>query len=158
METFSAFLALCEGNTSVAGEFSSQRPVAPSFDTFFDLRLNTRLSKQSWRRLLNRVIISRWYVGDDDDLGWESAWVSGIVWILYIKIWILFVKKSYLLGCSSMQWTRERGGGHCSIGRKVNGFGLKPNSSSYCHDCHHPWFIIMNVQKIHINAKETFHK
>ena len=48
METFSALLALCEGNSPVTGEFSAQRPVTRSFDVFFDLRLNKRLSKQSW--------------------------------------------------------------------------------------------------------------
>ena len=30
------------------GEFPAQRPETRSFDVFFDLRLNTRLSKQSW--------------------------------------------------------------------------------------------------------------
>ena len=30
------------------GEFPSQRTVTRSFDVFFDLRLNKRLSKQSW--------------------------------------------------------------------------------------------------------------
>ena len=39
METFSALLALCEGNSPVTGEFPSQRPVTRSFDVFFDLRL-----------------------------------------------------------------------------------------------------------------------
>ena len=48
METFSTLLALCAGNSSVHGEFPAQRPVAQSFDVFFDLRLNKRLSKQSW--------------------------------------------------------------------------------------------------------------
>ena len=38
---------LC-GNSPVTGEFPSQRPVTRSFDVFFDLRLNKRLSKQSW--------------------------------------------------------------------------------------------------------------
>ena len=32
----------------VPGEFPAQRPVTRSFDVFFDLRLNKRLSKQSW--------------------------------------------------------------------------------------------------------------
>ena len=32
----------------VPGEFPTQRPVTRSFDVFFDLRLNKRLSKQSW--------------------------------------------------------------------------------------------------------------
>ena len=45
METFSALLALCKGNPSVTGGFLSQRPVTWSFDVFFDLRLNKRLSK-----------------------------------------------------------------------------------------------------------------
>ena len=48
METFSALLALCEGNSPVTGEFPSQRPVTRIFDVFFDLRMNTRLTKQ-WR-------------------------------------------------------------------------------------------------------------
>ena len=48
METFSALLALCAGNSPVPGEFPAQRPVTRSFDVFFDLRLNKRLSKQSW--------------------------------------------------------------------------------------------------------------
>ena len=47
METFSALLALCAGNSRVAGEFPAQRPVTRSFDVFVDLRLNKRLSKQS---------------------------------------------------------------------------------------------------------------
>ena len=45
METFSALLAICAGNSPVAGEFPTQRPVTQSFDVFFDLRLNIRLSK-----------------------------------------------------------------------------------------------------------------
>ena len=48
MKTFFALLALCAGNLPVTGEFPSQRPVTRSFDVFFDLRLNKRLSKQSW--------------------------------------------------------------------------------------------------------------
>ena len=48
METFSALLAICAGNSPVPGEFLAQRPVTRSFDVFFDLRLNKRLSKQSW--------------------------------------------------------------------------------------------------------------
>ena len=47
-ETFSALLALCAGNSPVTGEFPAQRPVTRSFDIFFDLWLNKRLSKQSW--------------------------------------------------------------------------------------------------------------
>ena len=48
METFSALLAICAGNSPVPGEFPTQRPVSRSFDIFFDLRLNKRLNKQLW--------------------------------------------------------------------------------------------------------------
>ena len=48
METFSALLAICAGNSPVPGEFPTQRPVTLSFDVYFDLRPNERLSKQSW--------------------------------------------------------------------------------------------------------------
>ena len=48
METFSALLAFCAGNSPVIGEFPAQRPVTRSFDVFFDVRLNKRLSKRSW--------------------------------------------------------------------------------------------------------------
>ena len=46
METSSALLVLCEGNSPVTGEFPARRPLTRSFDVFFDLRLNKRLSKQ----------------------------------------------------------------------------------------------------------------
>ena len=36
------------GEFTGPGEFPTQRPVTRSFDVFFDLRLNKRLSKQSW--------------------------------------------------------------------------------------------------------------
>ena len=48
METFSALLTIYAGNSPVSGEFPTQRPVTRNFDVFFDLRLNKRLSKQSW--------------------------------------------------------------------------------------------------------------
>ena len=40
METFSASLAICAGNSPVTGEFPAQKPVTRSFDIFFDLRPN----------------------------------------------------------------------------------------------------------------------
>ena len=41
-------IGLCAGNSPVTGEFPAQWPVTRSYDVFFDLRLNKRLSKQSW--------------------------------------------------------------------------------------------------------------
>ena len=48
METFSALLTICAGNSPVTGEFPVQKPVTRSCAGFFDLRLNKRLSKHSW--------------------------------------------------------------------------------------------------------------
>ena len=48
METFSALLAICAGNSPASGEFPAQRPVTRRFDVFFGLCLNKRLRKQSW--------------------------------------------------------------------------------------------------------------
>ena len=48
METFSALLALCAGNSLASGEFPAQRPVMRSFDVFCDFCLNKGPRKQSW--------------------------------------------------------------------------------------------------------------
>ena len=48
METFSALLAICVGNSPVPGEYPAQRPVTRSFDVFFDLHLNKRFSRHPW--------------------------------------------------------------------------------------------------------------
>ena len=48
METYSALLAICAGNSPASGELPAQKPVTWSFDVFFDLCLNKRLRKQSW--------------------------------------------------------------------------------------------------------------
>ena len=60
METFSALLAICAGNSPVNGEFPAQRPVTRSFDVFFDLRLNKRLSKQSWGWWFETLSLPLW--------------------------------------------------------------------------------------------------
>ena len=45
--SYSAWLALCAGNSPVTGEFPPQRSVTRSFDIFFELRQNKRLNKHS---------------------------------------------------------------------------------------------------------------
>ena len=60
METFSALLAFCAGNSPVTGEFPPQRPVTRSFDVFLDLRLNKRFSKQSWGWLFEMTLCPLW--------------------------------------------------------------------------------------------------
>ena len=62
---------LC-GDSPAPDEFPAQRPVMRSFDVFFDLRLNKRLSKQSWGWLFetpscplwrhsNEIMLTSWH-------------------------------------------------------------------------------------------------
>ena len=44
----------------LCGEFPAQRPVTWSFDAFFGLRLNKRLSKQSWGWWFDTASYSLW--------------------------------------------------------------------------------------------------
>ena len=60
METFSALLAICAGNSPVPGDFPTQRPVTRSFDVYFDLRPDKRLSKQSWGWWFETLSHSLW--------------------------------------------------------------------------------------------------
>ena len=60
METFSALLAIWAVNSPVTGEFPTQKPVTRSYDVFFDLGLNKRVSKQSrgwWFETPSHVIV-----------------------------------------------------------------------------------------------------
>ena len=65
VEIFFVLLALCAGNSLVTGEFPSQRPVTRSFYVYFDLRLNKRLSKQSWCRWFEVPLHSLWHHCND---------------------------------------------------------------------------------------------
>ena len=60
MEIFSALLAVSARNSPVTGEFHPQRPVTRSFDDFFDVHLNKRLSKQSRGWWLGTPSCSLW--------------------------------------------------------------------------------------------------
>ena len=67
METFSALLAICAGNSPVSGEFPAQRPVTRSFDVFFDVRVwvNTREAGHLRRyRIHYDVIVMSYAIGD----------------------------------------------------------------------------------------------
>ena len=73
MESFSALLAICAGNSPVPGEFPTQRPVTRSFDVYFDLRPNKWLSKQSWGWWFETLSCSLWRHRNVD-------WRQAITW------------------------------------------------------------------------------
>ena len=64
METFSALLAICAGNSPVSGEFPAQRPVTQSFDVFFDVRVwvNTREAGHLRRYRIHYDVIVMVYI------------------------------------------------------------------------------------------------
>ena len=59
---------LC-GEFTGPGEFPAQRPVTRSFDVFFDLSLNKRLSKQSWGWWFETPSGSLWHHCNDTSNG-----------------------------------------------------------------------------------------
>ena len=78
METFSVLLALCAGNSPVTGEFPAQRPVTRSFDVFFDLRLNKRLSKQPWVWWFETQSWSSWRHSNDPRKCPWKRWLQNV--------------------------------------------------------------------------------
>ena len=86
METFSALLAICAGNSPVAGEFPTQRPVTQSFDVFFDLRLNKRLGKQSWWWWFETLSRPLWRHCNEWPVFWDLCDTSSVTKISDILI------------------------------------------------------------------------
>ena len=78
-ETFSALLALCEGNPLVTSGFPSQRPVTQSFDVFFDLRLSKRLNKWSKHQWSEIPLCSLWCHCNASDISDPFDWYTCIL-------------------------------------------------------------------------------
>ena len=110
METSSALLALWGGNSSVTGEFPTQRSVTQSFGVFFGLPLNERLNKQSWR----------WWFETPSRPLWRHCNVSHQFGPIYVTI---TCKTYHILGCNqnTMMFTQpvfgERKRAECSMYR-----------------------------------------
>ena len=125
METFSALLAICEGNSPVTGEFPAQRPMTGSFDVLFDLRLNERLSKQWWGwwfEMQSRPLWRHCNVSDTDDISWINENCYAMVDVLaeqflsklqhvFLQQNALWLKRSKVINRSRALWfnsIRER--------------------------------------------------
>ena len=70
--------SLC-GEFTGPGEFPTQRPVTRSFDVFFDLRLNKRLSKQPWGWWFETPSWSLWRHFHDRLLSSPGTWSSYVI-------------------------------------------------------------------------------
>ena len=80
------------GNSPVTGEFPSHRPVTRSFDVFFDLRLNKRLSKQSRRRWFEKPSRSLWrhcnVVSNSDPVIRAAMGSFDVQRVTFVQFWI----------------------------------------------------------------------
>ena len=91
--TFSVLLALCPWNSPVTGEFPSQRPVTRGFGVFFDLCLNKRLNKQSWRR---------WF-----ETPWRTLIRTSLYWLATYPTLLTRVSKPIRYPTLSIQLCKE---------------------------------------------------
>ena len=72
METFSALLSLCAGNSPVTGEFPTLRPVTRSFGVSFDLHPNKRLSNVDVNVVFYQLCLTQDHSGIRDANGGSS--------------------------------------------------------------------------------------
>ena len=94
---------LC-GEFTGPGEFPTQRPVTRSFDVFFDLRLNKRLSIQPWGWWFETLSWSLWRH--------RNAWKSKYPYNFYTEVRIVTVTlhsfvhitHAITLGCLGDKW------------------------------------------------------
>ena len=102
METFSALLAIYAGNSTISGEFLTQRPVTRSFDVFFDLCLNKWLSKQWWSWWFETPSCSLWrHCNVELRSAHVTVTCSGN--ITSTKPWAIFQKIAMHQTCHSLQ-------------------------------------------------------
>ena len=94
IETFSALLAICAGNSPGTWEFHAQRPVTRSFDNFFDLFLIKRLSNQWWGWWFETPSRPLWRHCTD------SAYFLYLVQLSHYEIW-------YLPVTVTSQWCKD---------------------------------------------------
>ena len=90
----SALLSFRAGNSPATGEFPAQRPVMQSFDVFYDLHLNKRLSKQSWGWWFEMLSWSLWRHHND-----IMFWLTKLMSPMTPDMWVLF---SYISNDNTM--------------------------------------------------------
>ena len=102
METFSALLAICAGNSPVPGEFPAQRPVTQSFDVFFDLRLNKRLSKQSWGWWFETLSCPLWRHHNDLSIFQQRLHAVAEIYPYFHLFWLQNYMSLPIISCPSV--------------------------------------------------------
>ena len=96
---------LC-GEFTGPGEFPAQRPVTRSFDVFFDLRLNKRLSKQPWSWWFETPSWSLWRQRNGEvkkthcGIRFYTKWLTFIYRIVYKKTLLKLLSYSICISYS----------------------------------------------------------
>ena len=93
-ETFSAL--------PVPGEFPAQRPVTRSFDVFFDLRLNKRLSKQSWGWWFETLSRPLWRHRNESSHNFKVVCMNQIRLLLSLLLLNRLLIHVFIIVCSNM--------------------------------------------------------
>ena len=80
MESWECMMTSSNGNIfcvtgHLCGEFTTQRPVTRSFDIFFDLHHNKRLSKQSWGWWFATPLHSLWHPPNASEKQCPRYWI-----------------------------------------------------------------------------------
>ena len=112
-------LAICAGNSPVPGEFPAQRHVTRSFDVFFDLRLNKRLSKQSWGWWFEAPSRSLWRhcnANMSHEFDWKHHYFLLSIWVCVVYKYFLVLEPSinilvvtkYYIACEKKLLTCDR--------------------------------------------------
>ena len=104
---------LC-GEFTGPGEFLAQRPVTRSFDVFFDLRLNKRLSKQPWGWWFETPAWSLWR--HRNGIGYNSGCYGSSNVVIYANLlfdWFMVIwyisKKKFKISFVSSKIVHEMG-------------------------------------------------
>ena len=85
---------LC-GEFTGHGEFPAQRPVTRSFGVVFDLRLNIRLSKQSWGWWFETPSRSLWRHCNDFVISLNLLWFGSTILSYVIHGYLFEIRKLY---------------------------------------------------------------
>ena len=92
LETFPLNWPFVRGIHRSPGEFPSQRPVTQSFDVFFDLPLNKRLSKQSWDWWFETPSRPLWrHCNVRHQYGSHRVFADKLIYALNVYLWVWFV-------------------------------------------------------------------
>ena len=97
METFSALLAICAGNSPVTCEFTAQRLVTRSFDVFFDLLLDKQINGWVINREAGGLGRNRTHY-DATVILWFTEKLVPVFVILHVMSMNVLIKGTWLCG------------------------------------------------------------